>query len=89
MKKYKFEAQGKTKTIQKWKPPGEKRDGTILPGQWINYQFFGKWEHAVASIVNAELIPIGDELREQLENFPKALDNAVQEIMSSLEIDNS
>ncbi len=86
MKRYRLQAQGLNKTIQKWRSPKKKRDDTMSEGGWQNWRYYGKWAEAIRSILNDEIVPIDAELKEQLENFDRSLDEAVQQVIDSLEL---
>lgn len=82
-KKYRFQAQGQSKTIQRWQPPTEKKPR----GEWVNWKYFGEWRQAIKHcLLNHEIFPIGKEYREQLENFEQSLEEATQRVIDSLKI---
>ncbi len=82
MTKYRFDP-ANPGTIQRWK-------SSKKGGRWENWKYYRSIEDAVRHcLLHEEIFPIGDELREQLENLPEALDSATQRVIDSLGSDNA
>ncbi len=99
-KKYRIRVSGRNKILEEFlqsRPKTEtelKRNSTRnIPGQmtkdkWVLDGYHRRWVDIVAEVLDRELIPIGDELKAQLESLPQALENAVKTVMEELELPN-
>ena len=92
-RKYRLKRTTDNRIVQVWRPDGVKKDGSVRPGEFVNVLhgaggYYGNYKTAIEYIIDDEIIPLEGELREQLENFPKALEEAVQRIMEYLEVED-
>lgn len=97
-KKYRIRVSGRNKILEEFLPSRPKTDTELkknstkgIPGQmtkdkWVLDGYHRRIVDIVAEVLDREIIPIGDELRAQLESLPQALENAVQTVMKELEL---
>ncbi len=97
-KKYRIRVSGRAKILEEFLPSRPKTKTELkknstkgIPGQmtkekWTLEGYYRWWTDIIVHLLDEELIPIGDDLKSQLESFPQALENAVKKVMEELEL---
>jgi hypothetical protein len=97
-KKYRVRVSGRNKILEEFLPirPKTKAEvkrnsirGVTAPktkGKWALDGYHRHWIDIVIEVIDREIIPIGDDLRTQLESLPQAIEAAAQKVMEELEL---